>query len=376
MTESELKKMLGQEIEVPEKVEERIRQVCAQTKPASRVTRRFSRTLRTALAAAAAIAVLGITAGAVYVANHRPAFQAFFGNESRASTEYAEMYDEDGNWYMTTMNEERVPVDVEQAETLVGEYLSDTGCVWQIGEYTVTVENYLLDENTGTAKIYYSLKRPGGVEGIYVDGETGEIGWDGSGISPLLFSALADGEWSRMYGGKGIYADQGRSAADTLYIMEAMINTKNWSAEDGLQVEFRDFRLNQDSALDMSLVAAMELPGVESLPAVTVLDRETGETVAVFSSIGIKVRAEDVEKIDEITLTYADGSEYVVLDDAANIQNYDYALWGHAMEIEGQDPLPAQVIGQRYLHCCFNRLVDPEQVVGVTIDGQYYACGS
>ena len=385
MTEFELKKTLGQEIEIPSEVEERIHKACAQARPAPRAERRSRRPLRTALVAAAVVAALSISAAAVYAVNHGPAFQAFFGNEGRSSTEYTEMYDEYGNFYVVSMNEERVPVDEEQAEALVGEYLSDTGYVWQVGEYTVTVENYLLDENTGTAKVYYSLYRPDGVEGI-VWGENGEIGWDGSGISPLLFSALVDGEWSSMRGGKGIYADLERSTADTLCIMGAMINPENWSAEDGLQVEFRDFRLSQDSELDMSLVATMELPGVKSLPAVTVLDQETGEPVVVFSAIGIKVQAEAVDMIGEITLTYADGSEYVVEDKAAYIQNYDYALWSASQSSETLDEEPSAFAGdipgpapdpeQWTLQLCFNRLVDPEQVVAVTVDGTTYSVKS
>lgn len=382
MTELELKKALAQEIEIPDQVEERIKQACAQVKPAPHTVRRSCRPLRTVLVAAAVIAALSISAAAVYAVNHGPAFQAFFGNEGRSSTEYTEMYDEYGNFYVASMNEERVPVDEEQAEALVGEYLSDTGWVWQVGEYTVTVENYLLDENTGTAKVYYSLYRPGGVEGI-IWGENGAVGWDGSGIKPLQFSTLVDEEWSWLGGGgKGSYVDLERSTADTLYIMEAMINTETWSAQDGLQIEFQDMWLNEGGELDMRLVETMELPGVKSLNAVTVLDQETGETVAVFSSIGIKVRAEAVDMIDEIVLTYADGSQYVVLDDTAHVENYDYALWSRGLELEaprsgglevGPEVLPAQEIGPRYLHCCFNRLVDPEQVVSVTVNGATYA---
>ena len=296
--------------------------------------------------------------------------------------ESTSVYDESGKLILDLPNKEQVPVDQAQAEALVGDYLPDTGYVWQIGEYTVTVENYLLDENTGTAKIYYTLERPGGVEGIFVYPETGEIGWDVSGISPLLFSAFVDGEWSRMRGGKGIYADLERSTADTLCIMEAMINPENWSTEDGLQIEFRDLRLNEGSELDMSLVATMELPGVKSLPAVTVLDQETGEPVVVFSAIGMKVWTEH-NRIDDIVLTYADGSEYVVEDKAAYIQNYDYALWSASQSSETIDEEPSTFAGdlpgpapdpeQWTLHLCFNRLVDPEQVVAVTVDGTTYA---
>ena len=49
-------------------------------------------------------------------------------------------------------------------EALVGDYLPKTGYVWQVGEYTLTVESYLLDEHTGAGRVYFTLERPGGVE--------------------------------------------------------------------------------------------------------------------------------------------------------------------------------------------------------------------
>lgn len=399
MTELELKKILGQEIEIPGQVEERIRQACAQARPAPRTVQRSRRPLRTALVAAAAVAVLTISAAAAYTimrgevpADIGTALEGFFGSESRSSVESTTVYDENGKVVLDLPNKEQVPVDEEQAEALVGSYLPDTGYVWQIGEYTVTVESYLLDENTGTAKIYYSLYRPGGVEGIFVYPEDGSLDWDGSGISPLYFYALVDGEWKIMAGGKGIYADQSASAEDKLCVIAALALPGSWSAENDLRIEFRDLRRNQGSDLDVSLVATMELPGLESLPAVTVTDQETGEPVAVFSAIGMKVWADEVGLIRDISLTYADGSTYVVLNKEARIENTDYALWHNDSDLgydeyeeesgtivwDGEllpvgELLPPIPSGKSILQCCFNRLVDPEQVVAVTVNGTTYA---
>lgn len=60
-----------------------------------------------------------------------------------------------------------------------------------------------------------------------------------------------------------------------------------------------------------------------------------------------------------VTLRYADRTEYVVKSDANNIENYDYVLGSaHA---------------GKALQLCFNRLVNPSQVVCVTVDGHVYA---
>lgn len=360
MTELELKKALGQEIEIPAQVEERIRQACAQTKTEPQKVRRPRRPLRTVLAVAAAVAVLSASAAAVYAVNHGSAFQLFFGDEIRPSTEYTEWYDEHGNLRVGSLNEERVPVDEEQAETLVGEYLEDTGYVWQVGEYTLTVESYLLDENTGTGKVAYSLYHPGGLEDIIVDEYTNEVFLTEGGIGIANFSVRVDGEWRLM--GEDTYADRSRSTEDTLYMTTALCGTLGggaWNAADGLRIEFRDFRLDVEIEDYYSLVKKMELPGLESLPAVTVTDPDTGEEVVRLSAIGMMLRTSDIVLVDYVALEYADGTRYVIEDNENNLRNTDYAM--------GSGERPNMEV--RY---CFNRLVDPEQVVAVTVNETTY----
>lgn len=347
MTELELKKILGQEIEIPDQVEERIRQACAQAKPAQQKVRRSRRPLRIGAVAVAACAALSVGALAVNFSSHGAVYQAFFGNESHTSTVYTEEYDEYGNLRVGSLNEERVPVDEEQAEALVGEYLEDTGYVWQVGEYTLTVESYLLDENTGTAKVSYSLHRPGGIEGAVVDGSTGHIYIDGGNLPH--FCALIQNEERASFGTYIPFAghdrvDLTRSAEDTLYITSSMAEA-DWSAADGMQIEFEE--------------ETLVLPAMESLPAVTVNDPETGEPAAIFSAIGLKIWVDDMDRVDYVALTYADGTQYVLKDKASNLYNTDYAC-GH-----GKRP-------NMEVQYCFNRLVDPEQVVAVTVNGTIY----
>lgn len=375
MTEFELRQGLGQDIELPREIEDRLSQACAQAREGRRPIekrRRPMRAVRTALAAAVVGAALCAGAGAVYMVNHSGALQAFFGNESYPSTEYTEYYDEFGNFYITSMNNERVPVDDEQAEALVGAYLSDEGYVWQVGEYTMTIESYLLDENTGTAKVSYSLYRPGGVQGLIYDDSTGFLSADGSGIGIPQFrvtvndsKSLLDGEFCPMHGDERV--DLTRSTADTLYIMAPLAMT-GWKAADGLQVQIHDLsRIDYTSMAPIpdTLVDTLDLPGLESLPAITFLNPETGKPAAILSAIGILVDNGYLEPGDfvrDITITYANGSIYLVRDNANNVQNYDYAYSSSGSSCNQG--------GTRFV---FNRLVDPEQVASVTIDGQTYA---
>ena len=149
-------------------------------------------------------------------------------------------------------------------EALVGDYLPKTGYVWQVGEYTLTVESYLLDEHTGAGRVYVSLECPGGVEGLAVSTEDGETWADGTGVA-LNFCVLdEEGAWRAVSG--RFYADQSRSTEEKLCLTAALGAEAGWKASDGLRIRFLDLRHNQGSEKDVSLVAELELPGVDACP--------------------------------------------------------------------------------------------------------------
>lgn len=242
-------------------------------------------------------------------------------------------------------------------EALVGDYLPKMGYVWQMGEYTLTVESYLLDEHTGAGRVYFTLECPGGVEGLAVSTEDGETWADGTGVALNLRVLDEDGAWRAVSG--RFYADQSRSTEEKLCLTAALGAEAGWKASDGLRIRFLDLRHNQGSEKDVSLVAELELPGVDSLPAVSVADPVAGEELARVSAIGMLIRTPDVDQVERVALEYADGTSYVVCDRAADLDNTEYALsWTRG---EGQG-----------LTLVFNRLADPDQVRAVTVDGVRY----
>lgn len=366
MTELELRQALGRDVELPGLVEERIRTACARA-AASRAGRRPRRALRTLLVAAVVAGVLCVAAAAGYAAARgetlpdlAAAVEALFGDGSRGSTQAQEAYDDLGRQTLNLPGRERVPVDGEQALTLVGDYLPETGCVWQVGEYTLTVESYLLDEHTGAGRVYFTLERPGGVEGLTVSPEDGEAWADGTGIALNFCTLDEDGVWRPASG--RFYADQSRSTEEKLCLTAALGMETGWKASDGMHIQFLDLRRNLDSEKNMSLVAELELPGVDSLPAVSAADPATGEELARISAIGMLLQVPDVDQVDRVELEYADGTSYVVCDWTANLDNTEYALgWTRG---EGQG-----------LTLVFNRLADPDQVRAVTVDGVPYSVG-
>lgn len=280
--------------------------------------------------------------------------QGMFGDSRPSWTERVE-YDEYGNMSYNPKRE-TVPVDVDLAQDLLGEYLPETGYQWQIGDYTFTVEGYLLDEHTGTAKFYYTVEHPDGFGDGAVDWDYGLLNCRLS----IIFETQSDLDSSWQTGGwitGRKYVDISRSTPEKLCIMESAASDGGWRAEDGLRVTFT-VRGETDRD-DNVLTALLELPGVKSLPAVSASDPATGETVLELSASALMLNAVDIDRVGRIVLDYADGTQYVVKDKSIGLDNADYVCgWGDA---------PAWTV--RY---CFNRLVDPSQVAAVIVDGQRY----
>lgn len=314
-------------------------------------------------AAAAALLVTGATAAYDHYVRQDMAvepsqtIQGMFGDSRPAWTERVE-YDEYGNMGYTP-NREIVPVDAALAQALVGDYLPETGYRWQIGDYTLTVEGYLLDEHTGTAKFYYTVEHPGGFGDGAVDWDLGLLNYNNYRLS-IVFETQSDLDSNWQTGGwitGREYVDVGRSTPEKLCIVESAASDGGWKAEDGLRISFTVH--GETDRDDNELTALLELPGVKSLPAVSADDPATGEAALKLSASALMLNAVDIDRVGCIVLDYADGTQYVVKDKANGLDNTDYVCgWGDA---------PVWTV--RY---CFNRLVDPSQVAAVIVDGHRY----
>lgn len=333
------------------------------------------RGLRTALIAAAVAAALCVTAGAAYqyyVRQNVPVdpdqtIQGI-GGGGLPSWQQEEIHDPTHANSHHYPRREVAQTDPAQARALVGDYLPESGYQWQIEDYTFTVEGYLLDETTGTAKFYYTIEHPGGFGEGAVDWEHGLLAWDRFKPS-VTFASKTEGV-SYSVSGRA-YVDTARSTQEKLCIVESAANFEPWNAADGFAVTFRvqgdvheevqpDGRINviRDA---LELEAKLDLPGLKSLPAVTLADPATGKSV-LLSAIGLKLDCEDMDKLGKITLEYADGTQYVVKDRASGLDNADYGL--------GSGSRPEMT-----LRMVFNRLVDLSQVRAMTVDGAKYTAG-
>ena len=358
MEEQRLYDVLGEKLEVPDVVNRKLEEAYAQLDgQRSPVKWKGLRPIRTVLIAAALIAALCVTATAAYQifrleipADKGKTVEGILGN-GQPSWEERYVYDGSANPFYWP-NRETVEVDRERAQRLLGDYLPECGYQWQIGDYTFTVEGYVLDEFTGAAKFYYSIEHPGGFPEGAVDWEFGTLSYK-SRIS-VMFSSKSDveGPW---ISGKIKYVDMARSTAEKLYLMEGAAGQGGWRAEDGLNVIFTVH--GETDRDDDVLSVDLELPGVKSLPVVTVTDPETGKLTAAISPIAVKADAQDA--VHYVALEYADGTSYVIKDYDVGLDNADYGMYDNEF----------------YLTEVFNRLVDPAQVTAVIVDSQRYEMG-
>lgn len=330
------------------------------------------RALRTALIAAAVAAALCVTAGAAYqyyVRQNVPVDQdqtvQNIGGGGLPSWQQEEFHDPDHANVHHYPRREVVQTDPAQAQALVGDCLPETGYQWQIEDYTLTVEGYLLDEQTGTAKFYYTIEHPGGFGEGAVDWQHGLLNWDK--IKPTVtFKTKSEvsGGWDS-FGGR-VYVDTARSTEEKLCIVDSGANFEPWKAADGFTVIFRvqgDVHTINGNTIrdDLELEAELELPGVKSLPAVTLTGPASGKQV-LLSAIGLKLDCEDMDQVGKITVEFADGTQYVVQDRSSGLDNSDYGL--------GSGEYPKMT-----LRMVFNRLVDVNQVTAVVVDGVRYTVG-
>lgn len=371
MDEQKLHEILGQDVEVPAMVNKKLENTYAQLEERrSPAKRRGFHPVRTVLIAVAAVALLCGTAAAAYdyyvrqnVAVDEPQTVQGIVGGGQPSWERKEVYNESGKLDHYWPNRETVAVDPAQAQALLGGYLPESGYQWQIEDYTFTVEGYVLDEHTSTGRIYYTIEHPGGFPEGSVDWAHGVLDFTKFDFSLPSFEPQTEVKW-RWFGSQW-YVDVNRSTAEKLVIVEPLANPlasseAGWKAADGLRVKFYDGK---------QVTANLELPGVDSLPAVTVKNPETGKTAVTFSAIGLMVDVEYLRSYlpngDEIhdtvrylALEFADGTSYVIWDNG--LDNADYSCRDEHSTLQ---------------HVCFNRLVDPAQVAAVVVDGQRYAVG-
>lgn len=360
----------------------------------------------TALIAAALAVALSITAYAI--GEHTGFFEQVFGDTGVQSRDAYEVIADDtkpDSGMVTVPAYERVSVDPEAAEELIGEQVQDVDQSFTLDGVTFTAESMVIDEN-GVGALTYTVSNPDGfpdMSGAY--GETfpalmemdEEEGYYGDGGVPLV-SAWRDGE--EHFIAPHTYLDSAAST-DTQIRLTAYFWIY-WGVEPGdeLRLTMRKFTYNYDEPLEIigddgqpegtepsidETEEHLTFTVDDLVPAVT-FTAEDGHTASV-SPLGV-VLDDLYDALQGLRLDYADGTEYVVRgDDVDNTQFGTligpdaYGVYGEETELDtdgdGQvdtiqygEPDPALCEGMYQTMDVFNRLVEPENVTAVhTVGG-------
>lgn len=243
---------------------------------------------------------------------------------------------------------ERVAVDAETMQRLVGDYLSTVDAAVEADGYTISLKTFLIDEN-GSGFMTYTLSNPAGVS--YDDFGYGQVGIP---MNPILYIGEVDGHAMD----SNIYLDTDASTDTELHLVMYFSDFGNWQKGDELL-----FSVNNGSDAERRVISITP----QAYLPVTTFTAESGDTVTV-SALGIRMRnpaaADDAVTevvLDELVLHMADGSQYVVQSEEGNIMN-----WVVGLCIADEDYHP---IGIAF---SFNRMVDVDAVTSVTAGGHFY----
>lgn len=304
--------------------------------------------LRPAIALAAALVLLSTTAFAYvgFTQYEHPGqmLSAFFGTNNHSSGSELDGYDEDGDYYHSPAFE-REDVNEKVAEEISSD-LSSAGTSIQYGGYTLTAEAVFYDAATRCGLFYFSLENPTGVTGYEVF-DDGELWFNPESISINVI----------LHSGEKYYIDEAQTTSNKLYGCGYFVLS---SDEDDSQLNF----LLWDYENKIKTESFVSLNAAQSMNTIT-LD---GGNICI-SAISLVLSPELASQLGEktviiddvtfVTLNYEDGSEYVVINKEEGsewTENIAYAL--------GFDNNGAVFL--------FNRLVDLDNVVSVTVNDTTY----
>ncbi|MBR1845882.1 MAG: hypothetical protein IJ792_04700 [Oscillospiraceae bacterium] len=358
---------------------EQIRQQCReQEEPMNRKRRKPI----TIIAIAAIVALFTISAAAVVL--HSEFFTSAFGTGIKSDP--VEVYtDPETGSEMTYPSNERVEVDVDAAEEVVGEKVATSDQSLEVCGYTITIDSYLVD-SSGIGVLTYTVEHPDGISGLVGGdsrgGEANFNAWQSERDSDIFEPGISvDGEYIDYY----TYVDRD-SVTENQVTMVAYF-CPFYLLDTPREIEFSvDYLTGIHSGDDPEFGESetLILPITDLGETQTYTDSETGISADV-SPMGLKLnlaawkqangldgtQESSVRKVEDengelvpiderieisthkVVLHYADGSEYTVKDDDI-----------HNVTVEAGDN------ESTYFFYAFNRLVTNE-IISVEFTGVY-----
>ena len=309
---------------------------CSIQYPKQRTTIRTHKVLIIA-ATLALILALGITAYALGA--HSEFFHNVFGTGvSGQEAKTVNITDSNGNTVKTENypSQERVEADEEQAELLIGEYVSAVNQSVRIGDYKFTVRDVVFDAS-GNGAVTVDLDNSNG-HGLKADGS-----FEGDAV-PFTWSGYS--VWST--GGTPIASrdyviSEGYSNTHITFVYS--ITAGALASDEGIILRFGVYS-KDDSREEAEII----IPAAERIPA---HEYYTDGLKVMLSPVGMALSFDNMRNdeeyiINEVTISYTDGNCYRVADE--NEANYMNAAGG------GEN-----------IHLTFNRIVDTDSIDSISV---------
>lgn len=320
-------------------LDERIMAMTRRTQEASKPS--WTHRVPARFAAAAALTVALVGSGA-YAATQTNFFAMAFGDKGQESVAAHKVTDEVKGSTLMAPAREWVGVDPQEAEQLIGSYVQPVGQGLELNGYELTVHDVVMDAN-GLGVATYTLANPQGVGES--DAGYGEVymGPDAE-VGDVFMRSTA----GAVYDNRSV-RDNSQSTKDELHAVFY------FASPDGAPLA--DEAL-QWGLLDLQTTGVLESGTTEGVSIAQTAPTRTftaanGATVS-FSALGLVLGGVEDDgywdALQGLTLDLSDGSTYVVEDD--NTVNAVFGL-GRA---NGETTM------------LFNRLIDPEAVVRITVD--------
>lgn len=321
-----------------------------------------------AIAAAAAVLV-ALPAAGFAVANNADFFANAFGTGARQTiAEHQETVDQGGKTVTVTYPaREFVNIDPEEAERLLGDHLVTTPIELMAGDHKITVLSAVRDDNS--AVIHYTVSREGGVTALEynrLSNESKGAYIKDSATHTWSFTAPAADETEQVLNSPGYFTfvNEERTTDDTVDCYAYLTFWHGIAEGAGITLEAWECSDGSGDEVDVAPTASVEIPVTNPLSS-TLFTCKNGATVSVSAIAERLIGSETLVPDDEIggidgffsepyasqTVTFDDGTDYLVYDFNENIDNTSYGIGS-----------------ERGSFTVFNRLINPDAISKITIN--------
>lgn len=305
------------------------------------------------VAAVLLICALATTAfaytGFVVYENPKEMLDTFFGKGNNESDQGGIVVGEYGQTYIYP-SFQREELNEDAMEEYVAPFSYEVGQSVTAGDNTLTVDGYVYDANTQCGVLYISLEMKQGVP-EYRTAPSGEL-LEGLTLVQTPFA---------MYP----YVDEDQSS-DTKVVMAGYFYVPDYYEESSFPLYLRSGKWKNDPHLDIPLENTGELQSVTA-----------GNGGIQVSPFGVVVHGDKLGILSEtketnlsyLAVRYADGSEYVILDESGEVPVMNYAR-GFMERGDRSDGYVTDRYCETYL---LDRIVPLDDVTEVVVDGVTYS---